>query len=167
MRIIVVADSHGDYRDLESICMLHSEADLFIHLGDGIKEAALLVSSHPELKLLKVMGNCDYSDEKSVEIGFLEVQSHKIMYTHGHRFEVKSREDRLLECAAQNGADIVLFGHTHEQCCEQRGKIRILNPGSVRFSNPPQFAIIDFVGDEAVCNVTCLGQRRRRSFLGL
>ena len=40
-RIIVVSDTHRDYKSLERLVLMHKKtADLFIHLGDGAQELA-------------------------------------------------------------------------------------------------------------------------------
>ena len=38
MKIIVVADTHKDYKKYKAIVEKNSDADLFIHLGDGEHE---------------------------------------------------------------------------------------------------------------------------------
>ena len=60
--------------------------------------------------------------------------------THGHTLGVKGGRDELCREAARNGADIVLFGHTHVPSLEyiEKGSIRgvdkplvLFNPGSL------------------------------------
>ena len=55
--------------------------------------------------------------------------------THGHRHAVKSGTQRLLKDACSSGAQIVLYGHTHEaQCYKTDSGMWVLNPGSCRTS---------------------------------
>ena len=62
----------------------------------------------------------------------------RIFAVHGHRYDVKyDRElDYLLHAAAQEQADVVLFGHTHVQYCETREGILVLNPGACAYFRP-------------------------------
>ena len=61
MRIIVISDTHGNYRALSSVFTRNGDADWFIHLGDGEKDLDHFILDHPELasKMLHASGNCD------------------------------------------------------------------------------------------------------------
>ena len=73
----------------------------------------------------------------------LNLEGHRILLTHGHRYGVKNGLGGLLNRAAQEGADIVLFGHTHQPMTETVPSgtvlggvtidrpIRLFNPGSI------------------------------------
>lgn len=55
-------------------------------------------------------------------------------YTHGHLFGVKSGYERIAEYAADCGADVVLFGHTHYKTLRHGTPFSpaLFNPGSLR-----------------------------------
>lgn len=55
-------------------------------------------------------------------------------YTHGHLFGVKSGYERIAEYAADRGADVVLFGHTHYKTLRHGTPFSpaLFNPGSLR-----------------------------------
>ena len=54
--------------------------------------------------------------------------------THGHLFGVKSGYERIAEYAADRGADVVLFGHTHYKTLRHGTPFSpaLFNPGSLR-----------------------------------
>lgn len=37
MRILVVSDTHGDFRTLRKVVDAHQEADIIVHCGDGVR----------------------------------------------------------------------------------------------------------------------------------
>lgn len=57
-----------------------------------------------------------------------------VLYTHGHLFGVKSGYERIAEYAADRGADVVLFGHTHYKTLRHGTPFSpaLFNPGSLR-----------------------------------
>ena len=57
----------------------------------------------------------------------IELGGHKIWMEHGHLFPSLMT---LAYRAKDNGADIALFGHTHEPHCEYAYGVLLLNPGS-------------------------------------
>lgn len=144
MEILIFSDSHGRIEGMmRAIEAQIKRPDLILHLGDGVREVEYLRESG--IPVLAVRGNCDLFGASS-EIGesfCFEELGHKIFMTHGHRFGVKSGVGGLVSHAAQIGADIVLFGHTHRPL-EQRidtgyeigGKtisrpMYLFNPGSI------------------------------------
>ena len=62
MRIIVMSDSHGDQRAIESVMLRCSDADMFIHLGDGEGDIDRFIMTHTEYsgRVKQVAGNCDF-----------------------------------------------------------------------------------------------------------
>ena len=62
MRVIVVSDTHRDFRTLLRIVDKHrQEAALFLHLGDGEQEVEDVKNLYPDLPITSVRGNCDFS----------------------------------------------------------------------------------------------------------
>lgn len=106
-----------------------------IHAGDSARDAEDLKYAFPEIPVYYVRGNNDFlsgaPDKLTVTVGGV-----KILIVHGHIERVKY--DLSLSALAEKGektnAGLVVFGHTHTPRTEYRGKMIILNPGSVRFS---------------------------------
>ena len=150
MKIIVLSDTHGDYRALHKTVLLHQDADMFIHLGDGEKELYQLFTYEPwtEQKFHCLKGNCDYrQDVKVYRTLTLDLPyGHKIFAAHGDNFQVKFSTARIAYEARENQADIVLYGHTHVSDCRYEDGLYILNPGSLsipRDGKRPSYALID------------------------
>lgn len=134
MRIIVVSDTHRDFSSFEKVINRHPEADYFIHLGDGIKEAELMQELYPDLKILGVRGNCDlpYQCREDWDVaGTLQIDEINIFYTHGHIYSVKLDLQPLIDAAETLHANIALFGHTHMPLVTYKHNIHIVNPGSL------------------------------------
>lgn len=157
MRIIVMSDSHGSYRAVESIIMRNTDAEWFIHLGDGERELDRFVINHPELamKLIHVAGNCD-SNSLSPSTFVLPLLDHKIFAAHGHMFNVGWSLDGIKKAAVENGCDIILFGHTHVRFQHYEDGIYFMNPGSAalpRDSQKASFGCIDVSEAGIIMNI--------------
>ncbi len=114
MRVVVVSDTHRDFRTLYRIVEKHrEEAALFLHLGDGEQEVEDLRLLHPELPLLAVRGNCDGSAEEPGS-RVASAGSTRIYMAHGHDLGVRSSTSLLVRMARENGCRIALYGHTHK-----------------------------------------------------
>ncbi|MBR5485464.1 MAG: metallophosphoesterase [Oscillospiraceae bacterium] len=130
MKIIVVSDSHKDFHALYNTFDQNLDADLFVFLGDGIEELEDMQSIFFQKDIWSVCGNCDFFTTKDT-IGTGVVQGLKILYTHGHLYEVKKGMFKLSRKATDENANIVLFGHTHERFCAEQDGILYFNPGSI------------------------------------
>ena len=145
MRIIVISDTHGDYRALEKIIERNLGADRFIHLGDGERELNEIVVRYPQLDILHVAGNCDFASLSPTVLVF-GAGEYKILAVHGHNQGVKGSLASLTSLALRNGADIVLFGHTHARAQSYEDGMHFLNPGSAavpRDGKRPSYGFID------------------------
>ncbi|MBR2284025.1 MAG: YfcE family phosphodiesterase [Ruminococcus sp.] len=147
MRIIVMSDSHGNYKAVESVILRCSDADMFIHLGDGEHDLNSFILMHMDYsdKIKRVAGNCDYN---SMLPGYLVIPAagHKIFAAHGHSQAVKNDLSIIKRTAAGFGCDIILYGHTHVRYNKYEDGFYIMNPGSVSIphdSLPPSFGTID------------------------
>ena len=129
MKLIVFSDTHGSELACEAIYRAETDADVFFHLGDGYAQAEALRMDHPLLALVCVRGNCDFTADDA-DAKTATFCGKKILFTHGHRFGVKSGMAGLHSEAVRQGADIVLFGHTHVPFHESWNGIEFYNPGS-------------------------------------
>ncbi len=151
MRILVVSDTHGDAYSLESVVRKHSSAEIIVHCGDGADEAAELKINHPEKLVVSVRGNCDFcTDAPNFEA--FSVEGKKIFVTHGHLYGVKGGLYTLSCAAREQGADIVLFGHTHNSLSIYDDGLYLLNPGSLR-SYEPTYGLVEVTEKGILTNI--------------
>lgn len=144
LKIVVVSDTHGSTDLLDKVIDECSPFDIIIHCGDGIKD--ICSADVPgESIILKVTGNTDlYSDCEAENILTEEISDRRVMITHGHQFNVKGGFSELVRIAGRFKADVVLFGHTHEQHL-QYGTPLLFNPGSLSGGS---YGIIDAPDDK-------------------
>lgn len=129
MRILVVSDTHGDFNSLSKAVKAQPTAEVIIHCGDGDEQVQLLKDTVKDKMIVGVRGNCDWcSMLPATEM--LNICGKKIFVTHGHLYDAKVGLNRLRYAAMENGADIVLFGHTHNAFDEYIDGLYMLNPGS-------------------------------------
>ena len=156
MKIVVFSDSHGKESRLERIVEAQSQVDCYIHLGDGYGDAEYLRLVYPSLPLLAVCGNCDRNCFDT-DTKLITLARKRILYTHGHRYDVKQSMSSLMRAAREENADIVLFGHTHSPFYEIVDGIHFLNPGNVSAYDALRFATVDILDDgNIVCNLASL-----------
>lgn len=145
MTLLVLSDSHGRVDNISRVCELNKGASAILFLGDGLSDLG-----RAELRgipVVAVRGNCDVSSFTS---GINAPNEHmerageyNILLTHGHLLGVKEGISRAILRAAQLGADILLYGHTHQsyegyiaEGTDVGGivlskPLRVLNPGSI------------------------------------
>lgn len=129
-RVGVFSDSHGDKRALARLLEQMGHIDAACFLGDVASDAQFLRDKLAQLPhgpvLYAVRGNNDLAsmlpDDMLVELG-----GKRIYITHGH---LCASPLSLAYRTKENGADIALFGHTHEPLCEYAYGVLLLNPGS-------------------------------------
>lgn len=134
-KILIVSDTHGDNTNLRKvIANMKDSLYLMIHLGDMMCDLDVikgLVSCPVEM----VKGNCD-SCYNLQSAKLIDIAGHKAFITHGHIYGGKWGLEAMKNIAEENGANIVMFGHTHEPLIEKYANITVLNPGSL--SKPRQ-----------------------------
>ena len=146
MELLIFSDSHGRVENMSlAIERQVKSPDAVLFLGDGARDLERLFLV--DTPLWAVRGNCDWSSsdfaDKTERLLYLE--GHTILLCHGHEWGVKGGLGGLIAHAADVGADIVLFGHTHKPTLqviaagEQIGKAELsrpmylFNPGSIGF----------------------------------
>lgn len=114
MEFLVFSDSHGNVSNISAALERQVKSpDAILFLGDGARDLdRLFVCDTP---IWAVRGNCDWasSDYADKTERLLYFEGHIILLTHGHEWGVKGGMGALIVHAADIGADIVLFGHTH------------------------------------------------------
>ena len=152
MKIIVVSDSHGSYRNLKQIMMLNRNADIVVHCGDSRDELDEIQLEFPDKMYYCVKGNCDW-EPLPMEVEFT-VEGVKFMACHGHAFGVKYGLGELERAARERGVDVALFGHTHIAHDEYVNGVRLFNPGSCGFGK--SFGVIEVKDGQVLTNIARL-----------
>ncbi len=156
MRIIAMADSHGNLDALKKIFEQTSQSgNIFVHLGDGLKELETIKKEYTALNIREVAGNCDYrSTAKAYD--FIFAGGAKILITHGHKYGVSYGMEELTTLARVNGCNVALFGHTHCRCSVYENGIYFLNPGSCaspRDFSKPSYGYVDITPQGILTNI--------------
>ena len=112
------------------LAVLKERPDLVIHLGDGASDLRRLKGEFPEIPAAGVRGNCDIGVSGDASMT-LTLEGVKILITHGHIYGVKQGYATAVEAAKNEGADILLFGHTHRAEYMMVSGLHLLNPGSI------------------------------------
>ena len=147
MRIIVISDSHGSSRTVTRIVEENLDrADMFIHLGDGADDVNEVLAKYPDIKLLRIKGNCDWQDHPRRLV--TEAGGVKIFACHGDLHGVRTGIDRLYYAAKEAQCSVALFGHTHCRFEHYEDGIYFLNPGSCtrpHDGKKPSYGFIDIL----------------------
>jgi len=147
MRILVVSDTHGDIRNLVTVIKKHRDAEVIVHCGDGADEVSEIKLMFPERMVIAVRGNCDFCST-SPNVETITLEGKKLFITHGHTYNVKSGLLNLSLAAKESGADLVIFGHTHNPTNLYDDGVYFLNPGSLRGLRG-SYALVD-VGEKGI-----------------
>lgn len=129
MLIAVVSDTHRISKYINIAKNYIKEVDVLIHLGDNSEDIEELTKEFKG-KVYGVRGNCDFTNKYPKE-NLIELEDKKIFLTHGDLYGVKYGMNNIYYKAKEVNADIVLFGHTHEQLLIEEDDIIFMNPGSI------------------------------------
>ncbi|HIU31567.1 MAG TPA: metallophosphoesterase [Candidatus Caccousia avistercoris] len=154
MRILVVSDTHHDVFSLRTAILRQPKAEVVIHLGDGEEEAAQLKPHFPDKAFLQVRGNCDWGSALPI-FGEITLEGKKIFYTHGHVYNVKYGMYQIVCAARERGAQVLLFGHTHQAVTDYEDGLYLMNPGSLHGSEGT-YGILDITPAGIVTNIVRL-----------
>lgn len=131
MRVLIVSDTHGKHYNLDRALEEAGKIDMFIHLGD-VEGGEDYIEAVVECEKHIVAGNNDFFSQLPREDEFY-IGNKKAFITHGHNYSVSMTKEQILEVGKVRGADIVMFGHTHQPYFEQKDGITLLNPGSLSY----------------------------------
>ncbi|RIV29189.1 YfcE family phosphodiesterase [Alicyclobacillaceae bacterium I2511] len=129
MRLCVVSDTHRHRHELLTAVKSIQPLDAILHAGDESSDAQWL-STRVNWPIYGVAGNWDLV---SVEYPLERVLDGgpRIFLTHGHMLKVKEGLDTLRQHAQDWGAQIAVYGHTHQANSIWDGNLLFLNPGSL------------------------------------
>lgn len=144
----MISDSHGKTSNICSVFDAEPYAKYAFFLGDGIANAedAFSLYSH-KVTCSAVRGNCDFYSTLP-DSDTIIADGVKIFMTHGHLFQVKFGLKSLEQKAREKGAQIALFGHTHEQFYKYEKGLHLFNPGSIQDG---KYGVIDITKAGVVC----------------
>lgn len=154
MRILVVSDTHGSDQNLRQAILAQPTAELVVHLGDGEAETDRAKLSFPEKMFLQVRGNCDWGSQLPLQ-GEYTIDGVKLFYTHGHLYSVKSGLYQAVCAARERGAQVLLYGHTHQPLTDYEDGLYIMNPGSLN-GWKPSYGTLDITPQGIVTNIVSL-----------
>ncbi len=138
MHYLIFSDTHGRSDVIMSVierCI--SGLDGVIFLGDNYRDIEPAMDMYPNLTFHAVAGNCDFGAkylEADYQEKMLVLDKTRVLILHGHTRSVKFYLGELEAYARRAGADIAMFGHTHERVLEYRDlgskPLWLFNPGS-------------------------------------
>ena len=130
MKILIVSDTHGRFEQMKQVIATEKPLDILVHCGDLCGDLGAVLGRKPGFQVFAVQGNCDMPG-KFPAACVIELGDHKIFLTHGHLYNVRKDNRKLVRAAKENGCDMVMFGHTHLPENVIDSNICILNPGSL------------------------------------
>lgn len=131
MKFLVASDSHGALARIIEMIMTHPEIDNIIFLGDGDRDIEDLMCAYEGYKYYVVSGNCDHFSQRP-DFDMIDTSKGRILYTHGHRFDVKNGLAKLVLGAKKLNAKAALYGHTHIAKIDEIDGVLCFNPGSIK-----------------------------------
>ena len=132
-RILICSDIHSCIENFQ-LALEKTRPDRILISGDlegRETEYRYLADMTP---IVMVQGNCDHYLAPSLPlVAEFTLEGKHFFMTHGHVFGVGGRKPRLLiQEGMRLGADIVIFGHSHQPLDAVWNGIRFLNPGALR-----------------------------------
>ena len=136
-KITVISDTHGVID--QNIIPVLQNSDMIIHAGDIMSIDILKKLSTFSDTVIAVAGNNDIperfpdiEDKKIIsklkKVEQLLINGEKITIEHGDRFGHHPSHDDLR--AAYPDSKLVIYGHTHNQICDQSSNPWIVDPGA-------------------------------------
>ncbi len=128
MKLLIISDTHGVTSPALRCIAEHPEVTQIIHLGDTTADARS-IAEQSGLPVAAVIGNNDRGEpeppERKVVFGGV-----KMLLMHGHTRFVERGLANALGAAAEAGADMLMYGHTHFFYYRMDEGLHVLNPGS-------------------------------------
>ena len=149
MQVLVVSDSHGRVDNMKR-AVERVQPDDVLHLGDCQRDLEKLRREFPGLPMEGVPGNCDWGSydqpERLIELGGV-----RILMLHGHTRNVKSSPMAAMYAAREYGAQVLLFGHTHQPLVDRSGDFWVMNPGCIGPSPRRTYGVITLEDGRVDC----------------
>ena len=145
-KIIVVSDSHGNRKALDSLDGIFSESDMIVHLGDTSSDGGYIRGRYPD-KTVVINGNCDIMSVGESE-RIINCEGVNILACHGHIYSVKSTLSRLAKRAKELDCRLALYGHTHDARETEIDGVTLLNPGTLSRYSQKSYLYLVVNGDK-------------------
>ncbi len=129
MRIGIISDTHRFTAAIDKAIPYLKYCDLIVHAGDNIDDS-YYIEAATDVPVVAVKGNCDFYSDPGKDEEIFMVEDKKVFVCHGHNYGIKYTLCDLLEKALDSDIDIVIFGHSHVPCYEEREGVIFINPGS-------------------------------------
>lgn len=144
-RVGLISDTHGLLRP--QVLEIFAGVDRILHAGD-VEDPDILIELGAIAPVSAVWGNVDGWDVREVtaERRTIEVERVTFHVVHGHQYPAANAE---VIAPAIEGADVVVFGHSHRPEIARIGRRLAINPGSAgprRFTLPVTVAIAEVDG---------------------
>lgn len=145
MKILIISDTHRKNENYLKLVETLGTLDMVIHLGD-VEGSEYTIQEAVNCPVEMVAGNNDFfSDLPSEKI--FRIGKHNVMITHGHRYYIGIGSEMLKREAVAEGADIVMYGHTHRPVIDISKDIIAINPGSLSYprqeNRKPSYIIME------------------------
>ena len=135
--LTVISDTHGtdDHRLTGATLDAVRTADHVVHAGDFTTERVLDAIDGVAPSLTAVVGNNDRAAvrERLPSVATCDWQGLGLLVVHGH----EHTETALTMLARQEGADVVVVGHSHRPELRARDEHLLVNPGS--YADPRRY----------------------------
>lgn len=138
-RIGLISDTHGQLRPEVHAAL--AGVELILHAGD-VGPDEILDELEIIAPVMAVYGNTDAPGRSRLRDAIeLELDGLRVHVSHGH--EVGSPTPERL--VAKYDADVIVYGHTHQQHVARLGDRLVVNPGAAgprRFRLEPSVAVL-------------------------
>lgn len=131
MKVLIIADSHGNINALNKIIMIEKTFDYLIHCGDGVDDLHCVALPHGT-DVIAVSGNIDRANGIHCQSSAVEkIGSFFFFVTHGDIFGAHHDVTGVWSEANRLGCAIACFGHTHKPMNEKTTPY-MFNPGAAQ-----------------------------------
>jgi putative phosphoesterase len=149
LRLVVVADTHGEPHSKSAELIATQRPDAILHAGD-IGDLEVLSGLSEIAPTWAVRGNIDahapeVPDALTIDVCDGDVTLFKILLLHIAVYGPKLRADAAQKARAE-GASVVVCGHSHVPFIGRDKGLTVFNPGSIgprRFHLPIVFGVMD------------------------
>ncbi|MBH0165737.1 metallophosphoesterase family protein [Fictibacillus sp. 7GRE50] len=134
-KILIISDTHmpkkGTAFPEPILDILSKHIDYIFHAGDWTAK-----SVYEELKtfapVYAVRGNVDQDSWSSTlpDKVLVDIENVKVAMVHGHLGKGRSTPERAYRECQRDGADLIIFGHSHIPFHDEKGDSILFNPGS-------------------------------------
>lgn len=144
-KILVISDTHGLNIERVKDVIKQEQPDICVHCGDYVYDRQTM----DELFTYYVNGNNDTAFDHEHDAVNFEIEGIKFAVIHGHqfpRFNHHVWENSLHRYLKNNGADVLLHGHSHRYFVKSFGDQLVLaNPGSIAlpYNGTPTYMVIE------------------------